>query len=294
MPSDTIYKRFTASCINCKSEISLSNFSKHCNSKQCIEKGGKCRIPEKRTNICKHCLKECKSIMAAVQHEVRCKDNPDIIHLTHIFKSKNRPIPPTECTHCGKIYHTQIGIKGHESRCRQNPDRKLQKKSAEGKEISRIKYKKWVEAHYSKDENRLKVSERMKIAVADHPDSYMGNTNKLIKRVYYDGIYFMGTWELEFYKWCIANNIKVERSKMWFEYNWNGVRRYNPDFFLPDLNIYVEIKGQQYERDLAKWNQFTESLHVLKLSEVNQIKRGNFSLEILLEKKWCVKQVSNL
>jgi hypothetical protein len=54
-----------------------------------------------------------------------------------------------------------------------------------------------------------------------------------------------GTWELEFSKVLDAHGIKWEKDrKHFFYYVFDGIRKkYFPDFYLPDRNIYVEIKG---------------------------------------------------
>jgi predicted nuclease of restriction endonuclease-like RecB superfamily len=56
-----------------------------------------------------------------------------------------------------------------------------------------------------------------------------------------------------------------------------GDRTYFPDFYIESLDLYVEIKGYETERDRAKWFQFPHKLVVLKLDEINQIKNGTFS-----------------
>lgn len=56
-----------------------------------------------------------------------------------------------------------------------------------------------------------------------------------------------------------------------------GSRTYFPDFYLPNLDLYIEVKGYERERDLAKWSQFPEKLIVLKKQEIEEIKKGTFS-----------------
>ena len=38
--------------------------------------------------------------------------------------------------------------------------------------------------------------------------------------------------------------------------NPNSQRYYTPDFYLPDEDIYIEIKGYKTIKDEAKWSQF--------------------------------------
>lgn len=61
----------------------------------------------------------------------------------------------------------------------------------------------------------------------------------------------------------------LNADKKAFEYNWNGrLHKYLPDFYLIDTNEYVEIKGIETERDIAKWSQFPKKLKVLKRKDL--------------------------
>ena len=73
----------------------------------------------------------------------------------------------------------------------------------------------------------------------------------------YNGVDLHGKWELNYAKWLDLNNIRWERCKQQFIYNFeNKVRYYTPDFYLPDKNEYIEIKGYKTLKDVSKWDQF--------------------------------------
>ena len=61
-----------------------------------------------------------------------------------------------------------------------------------------------------------------------------------------------------------------------FPYIWNGERTYFPDFYIESLDLYVEIKGYETDRDKAKWKQFPKKLRVIKKKEINEIKKNCF------------------
>lgn len=46
-------------------------------------------------------------------------------------------------------------------------------------------------------------------------------------------------------------------------------------FYLPELDLYIEVKGYERERDLAKWK-VVPNLRVFKLKEINAIKNNTF------------------
>lgn len=81
----------------------------------------------------------------------------------------------------------------------------------------------------------------------------------LAKRMHYryNEIDLHGKWELAYAKWLDLNSIKWERCKEQFSYIFEDKpRKYTPDFYLPESDEYIEIKGYKTKKDEAKWNQF--------------------------------------
>ena len=85
-----------------------------------------------------------------------------------------------------------------------------------------------------------------------------------------------------FYKWCKGNNVSVIRNELGFEYTWDKERLYYPDFYLPELDCYVEIKGYQTDRDDCKWSDFKRELLIVKSEQIKLIEQNNFSVDELL------------
>lgn len=133
------------------------------------------------------------------------------------------------------------------------------------------------------EEHKNNISKGMKLAVEKKPESYTSSNRGRTKQIIFDDIKFQGKWELYFYKWCKENNIKIIRSNEYFPYSWRGNRKYFPDFYLPDLDFYVEVKGYETERDRAKWNQFPKKLLVIKKKEINEILKNKFDVDIILK-----------
>lgn len=60
----------------------------------------------------------------------------------------------------------------------------------------------------------------------------------------YADIHCDSTYELAFLVYCLDHNINIERNHKYFVYEFEGKQhRYYPDFYLPDTDSYVEIKG---------------------------------------------------
>lgn len=197
-----------------------------------------------------------------------------------------------KCQFCQKeVKH----IKAHERMCIKNPNRAKIKAWNKGltketdprvKQYSetyseRIKSGKIQTVNRSwSDEEKANLSIKMKEIAKNNPNSYKGGYNRGRCKTYnYKGHTFIGSWELDFAKWCDDNNIRWSVPDTPFLYEWNGKRSYYPDFYLNDFDLYIEIKGYETERDLAKWDS-VKNLLVIKSKEIKLIRNNLFSLPI--------------
>ena len=132
-------------------------------------------------------------------------------------------------------------------------------------------------------EKREKHSNAMLQAVKDNPDSYnYNNVCRRVERIEYNGYRFHSSWEVIVAKFLDANEIAWSRKVTPAEYLWEGKKHlYFPDFYLPQLDVYVEVKGYEVKKDREKWNQFQQKLIVLKAKEIDSIVEGTFNIETL-------------
>lgn len=129
------------------------------------------------------------------------------------------------------------------------------------------------------DERKEIQSKIMRNITKSNPLSYRGRNRGRVKQFIIDGIRMTGTWEVEFYRWAKEKNLDPQQCVQGFLYSFNGDRTYYPDFWIPSLDIYIEVKGFETEKDRAKWSQFPEKLMIIRKKEIDQIKRGSFTLE---------------
>lgn len=199
----------------------------------------------------------------------------------------------SDCKFCLKFCATQRSLTCHEKFCGLNPEKQISwlEKNNHTRKRSNQHIKsvqtgipvivsldtrnklsvthtgvKWTE------ERRVNHSSIMKEVVKNNPSSYSSSNRGRTKKIEKYGLVFQGTWELEYYEWCLENNINIVRCTEWFPYQWNGERKYNPDFYLPDKDLYIEIKGYETDRDRAKWRDFPKNLRVIKKKEIEEIK----------------------
>lgn len=67
-----------------------------------------------------------------------------------------------------------------------------------------------------------------------------------IKTGYYKQMWIDSGWELCYVLYNEDHNIKFERNIYKFPYTYKGyTKNYIPDFYLPDKDVYVEIKGKE-------------------------------------------------
>ena len=81
-----------------------------------------------------------------------------------------------------------------------------------------------------------------------------GETN--YKKYKYNDIWMDSSWEVNIAKWLDVNNIKWIRDRK-INFIWtdiNGIkRRYYPDFYLPEHNLYLDPKNKyKLEKDRDK------------------------------------------
>ena len=84
------------------------------------------------------------------------------------------------------------------------------------------------------------------------------------KRVYYKNICFRSTWEVTVAKWLDKNNYtwKYEPKRFYFK---NKDYTYLPDFYVKELDSYIEVKGWYSDICKKKINSFKEEYSNLKL-----------------------------
>lgn len=210
---------------------------------------------------CKFCNKECKNNNSLVQHQIRCNQNPDkiIVKPSYGMLGKTGGIGANQYTKA-KAMGLPKPVRTAETRLK----------------ISIAnKNRKWT------DEQKLNQSIIMKAAVKKYPDSYTkSNVSGRVKL--YDVIdsngnptKVKGTWELTVANYLTEHNIHWVNNIDGFQYEWNGTRMYYPDFFCKDVDLYIEVKGYETDRDRCKW-QVVPNLLVLRKAEINQIKTNNF------------------
>ena len=268
--------------------------------------------------ICPYCGKEFDNPYKLGGHKTKCKFNPkynkiiekwkeSFIKSSHGNKNGFNSLNKEQilyCQHCGKECKSLNSLLNHERLCKENPNRQ---------ESPFVKYNKDKNAKHSngyikaKEENRqfiISEETKRKLALAWLGKHHKNETKELIQKtidnkiknndwhnsfnikIEYKDNYFDSSWEVEFVKYLDSKNIKWKRPKNAFNYYWNNSNHnYYPDIYLPEYNLYIEIKGIPSERDYAKWSQFPENLDIYDSEDLY-----NLGLSIKIDKRNLVNE----
>lgn len=220
---------------------------------------------------CKFCDKECKNANSHRNHERLCKLNPNRQEIKSSgFTLYNKQIKQGERTGTNQyVKAKQLGLPkpviSDETRKKISNNTKIASKN------------------YWNDETRKQRSELMKRVVQNNPDSYSANNVcGRTKKFLYNGFQLNGSWELVVAEWLDKNNIKWTNKINPFTYVWNNsTHLYFPDFYLPELDWYIEVKGYERVRDICKWA-VVPNLVVIKQKEIKEIKTDSYRLALIM------------
>jgi hypothetical protein len=122
-----------------------------------------------------------------------------------------------------------------------------------------------------KETNLIKYGATCVLAVRDIHEKTMESRYKKNYNPYknhygnYKGFSYESSWELAFIKFCLNHNIEIERNKKGFVYWFQDKKhRYYPDFYLPEVDQYIEVKADWLlnEQTKEKIKQFPYKLEV--------------------------------
>ena len=134
-----------------------------------------------------------------------------------------------------------------------------------------------INEEYWTPEKKRDHSVRMKQIVAENPDSYskenVSGRAKLYETVdSYGETKVKGSWELMVAEWLNRNGIKWTNRLQPFSYKWkDNTHVYFPDFYLEELDVYLEVKGYETARDRAKWDAVNRKFYILKRKEIDNL-----------------------
>lgn len=167
--------------------------------------------------VCQFCKKECKSTNSHRNHERCCPKNPNRNYVNGMT---------------GKVSHKRGKTKfTDESILRQSNTFKEKIRNGEYVPVG----------HPHTQECKERISEIMQ--------TKMHNRFTASKRIEYKGIRFESSWEYKLALDLDANGIDWKRpSPLLYKDNNGQTRRYYPDFYLPDFDVYLDPKNDYVKK----------------------------------------------
>lgn len=176
-----------------------------------------------------------------------------------------------KCLFCDKEYGNRTNY--HSIWCKKNPNRRVQlnqwsKAKLEGRtwvvsEQTRTKISESSKRKTWTERSRAKLRITMQRVVRERPDSYSGQHRWKKRPQEYKGQEYVSSWEVQVAKILDSAGVSWQRCQKSFDYFWNGLRAYYPDFYVKRYRVFIEVKGRSTERDLEKWKQFPGRLLVI-------------------------------
>lgn len=118
-----------------------------------------------------------------------------------------------------------------------------------------------------------KKVERTKSNIGHHIFCSYRCVNKKVFRgimIEYNKKYFRSSWEANFAKWCDLSGIKWEYEPKTFDL---GNTTYTPDFYLPDFDLWIEVKGYWRADAKKKFKAFKKQYKdkIIKVFDKNKL-----------------------
>jgi hypothetical protein len=209
---------------------------------------------------CSFCCKICKNPNSLRNHERLCKFNP----------SYTPPKPKTEA------WKNAIKNRNHSNGAKKAKELGVPYIVSEETRRKTSEFMKRRNATDWTPEKRVRHSTIMRNAVMNNPDSYSkNNVVGRVKNIEYKGQLLKGAWEVIVAKALDGEQIKWTNDITPFNYFFEGKwHLYFPDFYLPDYDVYIEVKGYERERDRAKWT-VVRNLLIIKAAQIKLLKQGH-------------------
>jgi len=111
------------------------------------------------------------------------------------------------------------------------------------------------------------------------------NTIRHGRRCKYKNIWMRSSWEIKYAKYLDTKGIKwtYEPVRFHFMYYYNKKKKigtYLPDFYLPEQDKYIEIKGYANDRFKKRFSYFCKQNPEIKIEILNQKKLENLGIKL--------------
>lgn len=188
---------------------------------------------------------------------------------------------------CGREFEKAQSINAHYSRCKvHRGDKYVARKDYPFRNLSAEKrneiHTKAGKTSFISVDRRKSMMEGLKRSPNRHKLGGYRKGSKRWKGEKYNGVWMDSSWEVRFVKKLDEFGIKWRKNFAPFEYEYdNVIRRYVPDFYLPEIDTWVEVKGWETEKDFFKWKDFPHKLSIVRGDKLAEIERSGSMVELV-------------
>ncbi len=187
----------------------------------------------------------------------------------HVHRQHPRTTEDYVCE-CGRSFNHYQARNGHYRNCLIHRKGKPPAPSGMKGKPSKFKGKTLEEIVSNPEETRKKLSlagsrqtpyrftEEQKKMLSEKRIAYLESSNSHVDWYSVAGVKVQGSWERDVALHLVQLGIEFERVSLLYD----GHRRYTPDFYIPVLDLYLEIKGFLRGRDVEKYRKVLKDCSV--------------------------------
>lgn len=195
---------------------------------------------------CKYCNKLCTSNNSLVQHEIRCKSNPD--RISCVVEGFNN---------LGRVAWNKDKTKETDSRVNDNA----------------LKVKQYYETHVGSFTGKTHSDEYKKHMSDIAIQRQLGGFNMRKARILHKGVKLDSSYELSVAVSLDANGVAWERCERFpYHYDDGSCHYYTPDFYLPEYNVYLDPKNDFLINNVNEFTGITDIEKINRVEQENQIR----------------------
>jgi hypothetical protein len=117
-------------------------------------------------------------------------------------------------------------------------------------------------SHPMLKETKKKIQKSMMGKNKGQKSALFGKPAPFIKKIKYRGIKMRSSWEVAYAKYLDKNHIKWQYEPKTFNL---GNTTYTPDFYLPETDTYIEIKGRWFKDSKKKFLLFKKKYYSMNI-----------------------------
>lgn len=224
------------------------------------------------------CGREFEKKSSLISHGGKCKLYEKKKKKTSKYKVDNMYV-----CECGKEFNNHQSLNAHFSHCKihrngKEPKSRWKESCCWNKGLTKEtsesvkKYAKTLtgRTHFVSDETKRRISEATKGKNGGYREGCNHWRGVYTKDLNGNKIWLDSSYELLFVNIMNKHNIKWHKNKKEkFPYVYENVKRnYIPDFYLEEIDIWVEVKGYEKEIDLYKWKYFPHKLKIIRYKDL--------------------------